>query len=317
MTHPTTRLITLIMLLQRQPNQKASDLAEQLGVSIRTLHRYMQMLDEMGIPVYSERGPHGGFSLVRGYKMPPLVFTPEEAVAVYLGAGLVSQAWGLLYQEASRGALAKLDNVLPDEQRNEVAWAQRSLVATQMPRADPGLLAPTLDKLRRAVRELRRVNILYQSADSTESRAREVDPYALAYRNGWWYLVGYCHLRRALRTFRLDRIQALTLLEGRFQVPEAFDAQAYFAQEFRGQSQARARMHFIPEATHVARTNRAIWETLQELPDGSVEVTMLAPDLMWLASMALSFGPIVTVLEPDELRQMVCEWAQASAKLYE
>ena len=67
MTTPATRLITLIMLLQRQPNQKAADLAEKLGVSVRTLHRYFGMLEEMGIPIYSERGPLGGFSLVRGY----------------------------------------------------------------------------------------------------------------------------------------------------------------------------------------------------------------------------------------------------------
>lgn len=77
MTTPATRLITLIMLLQRRPNQKASELAEKLGVSVRTLHRYFAMLDEMGIPIYAERGPLGGFSLVRGYKLPPLVFTPE------------------------------------------------------------------------------------------------------------------------------------------------------------------------------------------------------------------------------------------------
>jgi len=81
-----TRLITLIMLMQRQPNQKAGELARQLDVSIRSVHRYMAMLDEMGIPVYSERGPCGGFSLVRGYKMPPLIFSPEEAVAVHLGS---------------------------------------------------------------------------------------------------------------------------------------------------------------------------------------------------------------------------------------
>ena len=124
MTQPATRLITLILLLQNQPNQKASELAEKLGVSVRTVHRYLSMLDEMGIPVYSERGPYGGFSLVRGYKMPPLVFTPEEAVAVTLGTGLVEEMWGQLYREASRGALAKLENLLPDEQRNEVAWAR-------------------------------------------------------------------------------------------------------------------------------------------------------------------------------------------------
>jgi predicted DNA-binding transcriptional regulator YafY len=72
-----------------QPNQKAASLAAELGISVRSLHRYMGMLEEMGIPVYAERGPYGGFSLVRGYKMPPLIFTTEEAVAVYLGASLV------------------------------------------------------------------------------------------------------------------------------------------------------------------------------------------------------------------------------------
>ena len=76
----SARLITLIMTLQRQPNQKAADLADKLGVSVRTLHRYFGMLEEIGIPIYAERGPYGGFSLVRGYKLPPLVFTPSGSL---------------------------------------------------------------------------------------------------------------------------------------------------------------------------------------------------------------------------------------------
>jgi predicted DNA-binding transcriptional regulator YafY len=147
-----TRLITLIMLMQRQPNQKAGELARLLGVSIRSVHRYMAMLDEMGIPVYSERGPYGGFSLLRGYKMPPLIFTPEEAVAVHLGTGLVKELWGQMYQDAAQGALAKLDNVLPDEQRHEIAWARRTLLATGMQRSDADMVAPLLESLRRAAR---------------------------------------------------------------------------------------------------------------------------------------------------------------------
>lgn len=70
MANTATRLITLIMLLQRKPNQQAAEVAKALEVSIRTLHRYLTMLDGMGIPIYSERGPYGGFSLVRGYKLP-------------------------------------------------------------------------------------------------------------------------------------------------------------------------------------------------------------------------------------------------------
>src|SRR5262245_50183561 len=128
MTNTATRLITLIMLLQRQPNQNAAQLAASLNVSVRTIQRYITMLDDMGIPVYAERGPYGGYALVRGYRMPPLIFTPEEAAAVYLGASFVQEVWGRLYGEPVRGALAKLDNVMPDEQRRQVAWARQALV---------------------------------------------------------------------------------------------------------------------------------------------------------------------------------------------
>ena len=148
MSNTATRLITLIFLLQNQPNQKASELAEKLGTSVRTVHRYFAMLDEMGIPVYAERGPYGGFSLVRGYKIPPLIFSLEEAVAVYLGTSLVSEMWGQLYREAAQGALAKLENILPNEQRSEIDWARRSLIATSLHRADPSTFFPILEEYR-------------------------------------------------------------------------------------------------------------------------------------------------------------------------
>src|ERR671922_3009930 len=147
MANTASRLITLIMLLQRQPNQTASQLAQALDVSVRTVQRYMTTLDEMGIPIYAERGPYGGYALVRGYKMPPLVFTPEETAAIYLGTSFLEQIWGRLYQEAARGALAKLDNVLPDEQRREVAWAREAVLAIDTNWADPNLSVPYLERL--------------------------------------------------------------------------------------------------------------------------------------------------------------------------
>ncbi len=255
MTTPATRLITLIMLLQRQPNQKAADLAETLGVSTRTLHRYFGMLEEMGIPIYSERGPAGGFSLVRGYKLPPLVFTPEEAVAVYLGTSLVGEMWGALYQEPAQGAMAKLDNVLPDEQRSEVSWARRSLVTMGLHRADPSALSPLLDKIRRGARQHRQIRITYQGSSAPDPTDRQVDPYALVHRTGWWYLVGYCHLRQALRIFRVDRIRGLDLLSEPFRMPDDFDARGYLDRVFEDQPVVKARLRFAPEAAYLARSN--------------------------------------------------------------
>jgi predicted DNA-binding transcriptional regulator YafY len=316
MSQPASRLITLIMLLQRQPNQKAADLAEKLGVSVRTLHRYFSMLDDMGIPVYTERGPHGGFSLVRGYKMPPLVLNLEEATAVYLGTSLVEELWGSLYHEAAQGALAKLDNVLPDEQRQEVAWARRSLVATGMHRSDLEALAPTLEKLRRAVREHRTSTLQYRSGSNPAAESRDVDPYALVHRWGWWYVIAFCHLRQELRSFRVDRIEGLQLTSRMFQMPDDFNVQAYLDQEWTGQPQVRVRMQFEPGAREIALYNRSYWEELEEREDGSVVVTMSAPDLNWAASTALAYGPVVRVLEPLVVQQMVASWAQAVVDQY-
>jgi len=274
------------------------------------------MLDEMGIPIYAERGPYGGFSLVRGYKLPPLVFTPEEAVALYLGTSLVGEMWGKLYQASAQGALAKLENVLPDEQRNEIAWARRSLVATGMHRADPSALAPTLEKLRHAARGFQQVDMEYQGTSKSESTQRQVDPYALVHRGGWWYLVGYCHLRNAPRTFRVDRIQSLVLLNQTFQPPDDFDIHAYLEDEFAKQPAVHTKLRFTGAGAHIAISNRSIWDSLEENPDGSVNVILSAPDLPWLASMTISFGTFVTVLDPPELREMVRDWAGAVVEKY-
>jgi predicted DNA-binding transcriptional regulator YafY len=316
MSTTASRLITLILLLQRKPKQKAADLAEELGVSVRTVHRYINELNEMGIPIYSERGPYGGFSLVRGYRMPPLVFTPQEAVAVYLGTSLVEEIWGQLYADAAHGVTAKLDNVLPDEQRQEVHWARRTLVATGMHRADHAALAPVLEQLRRAARQQRRVTIAYRGRGRREPLERVLDPYALVHRWGWWYVIGYCHLRDALRIFRVDRIQELTLLRDTYEVPDDFDIHQYLAQETWFPPQIRVRMRFTPEAALTALDRRAFWEEMEEQEDGSVVVTFDATDLEWAARTVLWYGPHVTVLQPEELRRQVGDWALAVSSRY-
>jgi predicted DNA-binding transcriptional regulator YafY len=319
MNNTATRLITLIFLLQNQPNQKAAELAEKLGVSLRTVHRYFEMLDEMGIPIYAERGPYGGFSLMRGYKMPPLVFTLEEAVALVLGTGMVEELWGELYRESARGALAKLENLLPEEQVREVAWARGSLVATGMHRSDLEKLTPTLEKLRRAIREHRSVNMNYQSAQLPHPIQRGLDPYALVHRWGWWYVIGLCHLRKDFRTFRVDRISEIVLSDATFNVPAEFDLQAHLKNELLAyaQPQIKARLKVEANATHFVTSNRSYWESIEEQADGSLIVTFSTPALEWAASTTLAYGPAVEALEPPELRRMMAEWLQVTTAKYQ
>jgi predicted DNA-binding transcriptional regulator YafY len=313
MANTATRLITLIMLLQRQPNQTASQLAQALDVSVRTVQRYMTMLDEMGIPIYAERGPYGGYALVRGYKMPPLVFTPEEAVAVYLGTSFLEQVWGRLYQGAVRGALAKLDNVLPDEQRREVAWARRTLLAIGMHQADPNRSAPHLEKLWQAVHQRRTVRMLYRGRNQPDPLQRDVDPYVLVHGWGRQYCLGYCHLRQGIRSFRVDRILQLALLDQTFEIPADFDLQAYVAAEPYFQRRVQARLYFAPEAALQALDNQSQWDTLEEQPDRSIIVTFAIPEIESAANIVMSYGYLAEVVEPEELRVPVQERARAMA----
>jgi predicted DNA-binding transcriptional regulator YafY len=316
MPNTAVRLITLIMLLQRRPNQKASDLADELDVSIRTVHRYFDMLEEMGIPIYSERGPNGGFSLVRGYKMPPLILTPEESVAIYLGTSLVEEMWGALYKRHAQSALAKLDNLLPEEQRNEIAWAQRSLFATGMHRSDLSSLVPVLDKVRRSAREHRRIQMKYRSKEDVKITAREVDVYALLYRWGWWYLIGFCHKRQAIRTFRVDRVIELKLLNINFELPADFNLNNYLSNEPYSQPGTLVRMVFDPSAVRIVHENRFFWKKIEQLENGCIEVSFESISDEWAVRLALGYGSIVQIIDPPHIQMAVLREIEKTKRRY-
>jgi predicted DNA-binding transcriptional regulator YafY len=136
------------------------------------------------------------------------------------------------------------------------------------------------------------------------------------FRWGWWYVIGYCHLRQGVRSFRVDRIRELAALDEAFEPAVDFDVRVYLHNEFQGQPQLRLRLRFWPEFAQLAHDNAAIWEALEVQPDGGVEVWMAVPDAAWGASTALAYGATVEVLEPPEVRRLVRQWAAAVAEQY-
>jgi predicted DNA-binding transcriptional regulator YafY len=318
MPNVATRLISIILMLQSRGTLKASELADELDVSERTIHRYMGMLDELGIPIYSERGPYGGFSLVRGYKLPPLIFTPEEATALYLGTELVKEIWGASYQDAAVAATAKLDNVLPEALVQEVKRAQRGLLVTGWLRRDYGPWVPLLDELRRCVARRRQVQLVYQSFRQQVTH-RSLDPYALALQWGNWYVLGYCHLRQDLRTFRVDRIQKVEPTGETFELPPDFSARDYLLRmvEERPATYSRVTVRFDPEVAHIVRERLEEWQQLEEHGDGSVTLSFDASDLAWPCRWVLTYQDKAKVMSPPELAEMVRRAAQAIAARYD
>ncbi|MFH7595106.1 YafY family protein [Streptomyces racemochromogenes] len=204
MNDTPARLLTLLSLLQTPREWPGSELAERLGVSARTIRRDIERLRDLGYPVEATLGAIGGYRLVAGAAMPPLLLDDEEAVAIAVGlrAGAGHAIEGV--EEASVRALAKLEQVLPARLRRRVGALQSATVAVT--RGDgPSVDPRTLTAMAAAVAGPERLRFAYRARDGADSR-RLVEPYRLVSTGSRWYLVAYDLEREDWRTFRVDRV---------------------------------------------------------------------------------------------------------------
>jgi predicted DNA-binding transcriptional regulator YafY len=227
MYHPTTRALAVLELLQTHRRLSGRDIAARLGVNQRTLRRYIVMLEELGVPIAAERGRDGAYMLIAGYKLPPMMFSADEALALMLG--LVA-ARSLSLSDAATAvasAQAKLERVLPLPMQKRVR-AVAETVVLDLIGASASVNNEILLALGAAANSQRRVCVRYRSSNGVET-VRNFDTYGIALRSGAWYAVGYCHLRAALRSFRLDRVLDLQSLDSTFERPPDFDAITHLA----------------------------------------------------------------------------------------
>ena len=200
------------------------ELARRLEVEVRTVRRYITMLEDLGIPIQATRGRYGAYSLRPGFKLPPLMFSEDEALALTMGL-LAARRLGLAVDAPSvEGALAKVDRVLPEALQQRVRAIQESLVLN-VPTYKPPPNAP-VGTFGAAVKQRRRVRMRYRSFGGVETE-RDVDPYGMVYHVGLWYTAGHCHLRGGLRMFRLDRVVDVEMGQARFDRPAGFDPLEY------------------------------------------------------------------------------------------
>jgi predicted DNA-binding transcriptional regulator YafY len=291
----TSRVLRLLELLQDRPSATGPDLAQRLGVDVRTVRRDVTALRDLGIPVEGERGRGGSYRLKPGYRVPPLMFTSGEAASVALGL-MAARRFGI----DTESALAKVRRVLPDRTRLGVEALEHTLGFTgELDAAPPepeALLA-----ISEAVRRHRRVHARYTDSAGVES-ARDLSPYGLVAHNGRWYVPAYDHLREDLRALRADRFGRIELAGRAEPRPHPFDAVAFV-------SRALARVPWTHEVEVVLHTTPAIAQrrfppTLAELephPDGTL-LRLRADSLDWAAGLLAAAGCDFTVIRPDALR---------------
>jgi len=308
MYHPTTRLLTILELLQTHPRMSGQELARRLEVDTRTVRRYILMLQEMGMPVEGSRGPAGGYRLRPGYKLPPLLFTEDEATAVTLG--LLSTQWLELHLPAAavEGALAKVFRVLPLQGRQRLqGLAARMALSPNRHTARPD--AALLVRLSEAAQEGRRIVIEYETRVG-EASQRKVEPYGIAGWEGHWYLAAYCTKRQAMRLFRVDRIRQVQSLPESFTPPAQFDTAAFVVESL-GTVRARweVRVEFEADLKTVQSKIPAVYGQFTETPRGTL-FTTLYDDLETFARFLVSLDLPLTIHEPEALRTTMLTMAE-------
>ena len=305
MLTPTARLLEFLELLQAKPLITGREIADQLEIDPRTVRRYVEALQNLGIPVEGQRGVGGGYRIRPGYRLPPLMLTDDEAVAVALGVQAAGRLGLSGSEDAVEGALAKIHRVLPDGLRRRVEALESTLDFTARPTRSAPVTGDTVLVLAEAIRRRRRIRVTYRAFSGDETR-RELSPHGLVVHSGRWYLAAYDHLRDDLRTFRVDRMLRLRVTgETADDRPDGFDAVTYVRT-----SLARVPWGWEVEVVlelPVEEALRRIPPTLAELidEDGATVLRMRADSLDWAASVLAGLGCAFTIRGPDELRTSV------------
>lgn len=313
MYHPTTRVLTVLELLQSHDRMSARELAERLEVNQRTVRNYIAMLQDLGIPVEGERGRYGAYRLRPGFKLPPLMFSEDEAVALALGL-LTARKFGLtVATPAAEGALAKVERVLPDQVRRRVQAVQNTVIID----ADSLYIAPAsaiLVTLSHAAQHNRRVRLHYVSYNGDETE-REFDTYGVVHHGGRWYTAGFCHLRQDVRVFRLDRLRGVEMLDQAFERPADVPTLELV---LRSIAQTPGRWEVVVRLeTTMQHAQELISPTfaLLELCEGGVLMRCYVQHLDWLARTLLSLDCPFQIVAPGEMREAMRALARRANEL--
>lgn len=291
MTHdisPTARALVALELIQNNPGITAQRLADRLGVTERAARRYVAILREADLPIQSVTGPHGGYRVGRGMRLPPLMFTAAEAMGLAM-AVLEGHREAADPADPVGSALAKILRVLPERAAGQV----RSVRDVYTPpragqsRPDPELTTALIEYCAAA----RRLSLTYRMAAG--ERQMEVDPWAVVLRHSYWYLLCWSHTRQAQRVLRVDRIAAIEALPDTFVPPRDLDALRVLEEHL---SQGWPHAVDVVVDADIERTSRWLPRSLARLePEGEGRTRLRATtsDPEWyarqLAALPVSF----------------------------
>lgn len=313
-------MLAILWMLNSGSKITAKQIAEKLEINIRTVYRYIDSLCASGVPIVSDAGQHGGYSLLSNFIHAPLFFDIEEQKALLHAAVFANEA-GYPFSESLNNATQKLKMYSNREQESII---NRHLAGFEVLNRD---IAPsvklTLEELERAVANEYSVKIEYRTSHDEQPRPRVIDPYGMLYWNNKWYTVGFCHLRNEIRSFRAERIFRIQRTQMMFKRPEAFSARKFFIQNLLPDSESKDGLASViicgrSEALDDLCIHWFLGHYLKERTSNQA-VFLLGERALhaYVPHFLLSYGKAIQVIEPQSLKKKLVSVASELMEYYQ
>lgn len=302
------RLVAILIYMEGRRVTRAEDIADEFATSIRTVYRDIAALAEAGVPIVGEAGV--GYSIMRGYHLPPVHFTTEEATALVTAGMLMDRFADSSLMSSMTSALGKIRAVLPPDRQDHVARLERrmTLRSTRQPNQPANLFL-----IQKALADRTVLRISYRGSGAAEPLRREVEPLGLTYYGDRWHLIAWCRVRQDYRDFRTDRIQAIGASSEQFGPHEDFSLNDFLRRWEDAAPAVTGSIRVDPFAAERLRKEAPFKIIREERNENGITFTIEGGKWDWYLGWLLSFGNRVVVIEPDNLRTLLFETARATA----
>lgn len=302
------RLVAILIYLQGRRVTRAEDIAEEFATSIRTVYRDIAALAEAGVPIVGEAGV--GYSIMKGYHLPPVHFTTEEATALITASMLIDRFADSSLMWSMTSALEKIRAVLPPDRQDHIARLESRMSLPSPPRRSQ---PASLFLIQKALADRTVLRISYLGSGAAQPMRREIEPLGLTYYGDRWHLIAWCRVRQDYRDFRTDRIQAITSLTEQFGPHDRFSLAEFLGRWDEQQERVNGAIRVDPIAAERIRKEAPFKILQEERDEQSVTFTVEGGRWNWYLGWLLSFGDHLSVIEPDDLRTLLRDTAQATA----
>lgn len=303
------RLIELMMTVNRKRRFTVKELAEEFGVSTRTMLRDLQELSGMGVPLYAQVGAGGGYQVLAERSLPPISFTENEAFSIFFASHALRHFSSLPFEASAKSALRKFYRHLPDDVKSQIDEMRHRMDFFTHTRSERAGYLELL--LQASIRKLP-VTIHYGTRQD-EPEERTIQPIGIYAHEGYWFCPAYCYLRRAFRLFRVDRIESAVLADVEAVSPAVdvseVDLTNWGLHFYSKLDSVDVKVRLTSKGMELLREKSWIfpWGEVHRSDNGTgiLEMAIFPSEIRFFAEYFYSFGAEAVVLQPEELREAV------------